>query len=205
MLRIAQHPFPHEVREIAGFFVREGPGTAHQHEPVGVERLPERGMDILLGIFDESEPLVEMQAPDGYFVLRRVDFQNDAPALCKCREGFRTHVLPAQTGRHGQMLDIVEIPGFPMEEDADELFAAPDAVGFEMRIAERAVVVGGIPAFTVGKRGFVEVPCLVPTLVGAGFEGYELQLLGHNLEFSARYGKFRKKSNPPPERHLGAL
>ena len=81
MLRIAQHPFPHEVREIAGFFVREGPGTAHQHEPVGVERLPERGVDILLGIFDESEPLVEMQAPDGYFVLRRVDFQNDARAF----------------------------------------------------------------------------------------------------------------------------
>ena len=43
MLRIAQHPFPHEVREIAGFFVREGPGTAHQHEPVGVERLRNEG------------------------------------------------------------------------------------------------------------------------------------------------------------------
>ena len=162
-------------------------------------------MDILLGVFDESEPLVEMQAPDGYFVLRRVDLQDDAFALRKGREGFRTHVLTAQAGRYGQMLDVMKIPGLPMEEDADELLAAPDAVGFEMRIAERAVVVGGIPAFTVGKRDFVEGPCLVPTLVGAGFEGYELQLLGHNLEFPARYGKFRKKSNPPPERHLGTL
>ena len=81
------------------------------------------------------------------------------------------------------MLDIMEIPGFPVEEDADELFAAPDAVGLEMRIAERPVVVGGIPAFTVGKRGFVEGPCLVPASVGAGFEGYELQLLGHSSNF----------------------
>ena len=36
----------------------------------------------------------------------------------------------------------------------------------------------------------------VPALVGAGFERYELQSFGHNLEFSARYGKFRTKSSP---------
>lgn len=95
MLGIEQHPLPHEVREMAGFFVCKGSGTAHQHEPVGMERPAERGVDVLLGVLDESEPLVEMQAADRYFILGRVDLQNDAFALREGREGFRTHVLPA--------------------------------------------------------------------------------------------------------------
>ena len=75
-------------------------------------------------------------------------------------------------------------------------FTAPDAVGFEIRIAERTVVAGGVPAFAVWEGDFIEGPCFVPALVGAGFERYELQSFGHNLEFSARYGKFRTKSSP---------
>ena len=88
MLGVAEHPFPNEVRETAGLFVCEGLGIAHQHQPVGMERPPERGVDVRVGIGDETQPLVEMLAADRDFILRRVDLQNDAPPLAKGREGF---------------------------------------------------------------------------------------------------------------------
>ena len=73
MLGVAEHPFPNEVRETAGLFVCKGLGIAHQHQPVGMERPPERGVDIRVGIGDETQPLVEMLAADRDFILRRVD------------------------------------------------------------------------------------------------------------------------------------
>ena len=88
VLGVAEHPFPNEVRETAGLFVCKGLGIAHQHQPVGMERPPERGVDVRVGIGDETQPLVEMLAADRDFILRRVDFQNDAPPLAKGREGF---------------------------------------------------------------------------------------------------------------------
>ena len=88
VLGVAEHPFPNEVRETAGLFVCKGLGIAHQHQPVGMERPPERGVDIRVGIGDETQPLVEMLAADRDFILRRVDLQNDAPPLAKGREGF---------------------------------------------------------------------------------------------------------------------
>ena len=65
------------------------------------------------------------------------------------------------------MLDVTVIPGVPVEEDADELVAAPDAVGLEMRVAESAVVTRAVPAFAVGEGGFVKRPCFGPALVRA--------------------------------------
>ena len=88
MLRIAEDCLPNEVRKTAGFFVGDGAGITHQHQPVGMERPPERGVDIRVGIGDETQPLVEMLAADRDFILRRVDLQNDAPPLAKGREGF---------------------------------------------------------------------------------------------------------------------
>ena len=93
------------------------------------------------------------------------------------------------------MLDVAVIPGVPVEEDADELVAAPDAVGLEMRVAESAVVTRAVPAFAVGEGGFVKRPCFGPALVRALFARYESQLLCHGFQFSARYGKFRIKPN----------
>ena len=77
------------------------------------------------------------------------------------------------------MLDVAVRSGVPVEQNADELFAAPDAVGFEARIAERPVVPLRVPAFAAGKRLFVKVPRFGPAFVRTGFERYELQLLCH--------------------------
>ena len=118
------------------------------------------------------------EAADRDVVHRRVDLQNDAADLpAECRERLRTHVLTARGGRNGEMLDVAVRPGVPVEQNADELFAAPDAVGFEARIAERPVVPLRVPAFAAGERLFVKVPRFGPAFVRTGFERYEFQLL----------------------------
>ena len=90
------------------------------------------------------------------------------------------------------MLDITVPVGTPVEEDADELVAAPDAVGFEIRVAECPVVAFGVPAFVVGERLFVKLPGFGPALVCAGFERYELQWSCHRPYcFAQNYYKFR--------------
>ena len=119
---------------------------------MGREGFAERRVDVLVGVGDEAQPFVEMTAADRDVVHRRVDLQNDAADLpAEGRERLRTHVPTAQGGRNGEMLDVAVRSGVPVEQNADELFAAPDAVGFEARIAERPVVPLRVPAFAAGE------------------------------------------------------
>ena len=91
MLRIAEDCLPYEVRETAGFFVGDGAGIAHQHQPVGRERLAERRVDVPVGVGDEPQPFVEVQAADRNVVYGRVDLEKAEsaaePMFCPRRAG----------------------------------------------------------------------------------------------------------------------
>ena len=162
-------------------------------EPVLSELLPEselllegaseRRVDVLVRILDEAEPPVEVQPPDRDFVRRRVDLQNDAPAFAEGREGLRTHVPAAQGGRYGEVFDIVPSVALPVVEDADELIAAPDAVGPEGRIPEGADVVLLGALLLVGERPAVNLHRFGPSPVGGGGKGDELQFFCHGSVF----------------------
>ena len=99
MLRIAEDCLPNEVRKTAGFFVGDGAGITHQHQPVGCEGLAERRVDVLVGVGDEPQPLVEVQAADRNVVYGRVDLEDDAPDLpAEGLECGGAHVLSPQGG-----------------------------------------------------------------------------------------------------------
>ena len=183
VLGVAQHRLADEIGEAAGLVVGQRRRIAHQHQPVLLEGAAERRVDVLVRILDEAEPPVEVQPPDRDFVRRRVDLQNDAPAFAEGREGLRTHVPAAQGGRYGEVFDIVPSVALPVVEDADELVAAPDAVGPEVRIPEGADVVLLGALLLVGERPAVNLHRFGPSPVGGGGKGDELQFFCHGSVF----------------------
>jgi len=90
------------------------------------------------------------------------------------------------------VLDITVPVGTPVEEDADELVAAPDAVGFEIRVAECPVVAFGVPAFVVGERLFVKLPGLGPAFVRAGLA----VVVSSSVLFCAKLLQILRITNP---------
>ena len=167
VLGVAEHGFADEVGEAARLVVGERRRAPHQPQPVRLERAAERGVDVFVGAFGESQPVIEVQPADRNLIDGRIDLQDDAPFAAEGLEGLRAQVLPAQRGADGQVLHVVPLVGVPVVEDPDELVAAPDAVGLEMRVAESAVVTRAVPAFAVGEGGFVKRPCFGPALVRA--------------------------------------